>query len=134
MDFTFKKNDDLLHAAELSGMHYLDFTKYLLASLRQQGVEVTETEFYGKTLNHLLEDAGLLPIVVASKVLPRFSNKAFEAFAQLLIFSTSGDCPDCGSDVDYSDDSAFGKVYTEMSCSNKTCDYFKTTEPDWENL
>lgn len=135
MDLQIKRNNHLFSLCTASGHSEKVLNDRVIGSL--WGAEaINEDPYYlGMTVRELLKEAEFEEESFVISVLGEQTMSALELLNLTIVASNDeGKCPDCGSDLDCSSDAAFGIVWEEEYCMNSNCEYFSTTEPDWETL
>lgn len=65
-------------------------------------------------------------------VLGEYDEEIAFCLGRLKLKNVLCDCPDCGCEVEYRNEQAWGYHWQEKQCTNPSCNYATTTEPDWD--
>lgn len=130
------KNDDVFHVLSIAtGKTYQVLENLIFTSLMNEGVMDGDVQDAGLNLMFVAEQSGYSIEDIMEIVFPDLLGNT-EVSEMLMAVTFWGleenGCPDCGCEVETTEDGSDGVTWLEFECTN--CEYKSTDEPDWDCL
>lgn len=98
--------------------------------LKKLDIILEENDDMGKELSGIIEDYGHNLSSVTLLVLGRSDKQLNELFGSLYFKDVLDDCPNCGCETNTEYDGYGFSEYEIQFCTNSSCDYKNSNEPD----
>lgn len=136
MNVEIKHNKQLSELSSITGHSIKVLSDNLVGCLWGSGAIDQNFDFFGKSISDLLDSVNYNPIDYLDAATGNTKIQTYKLLPFLYLVNSNEDdrCPDCGFELNVKTDGAFGVVWEEHYCSNESCQFFATTEPDWDLL
>lgn len=133
METTIAETDSLRELSKLVGLPLDQLSKKIINSLIDERVISGDSEDFGNNINFSATESGyeILPLYkIVFGVEDLVTQEQVEFFGSLILIGT-GDCPECGGDLETEYDGDFnGRTWEDKKCT--VCDYAETNCPDFD--
>ena len=133
MNLQIKRNKHLFALCAETGISERVINDRVIGCLWAVAAIEEEPYYLGFTVRELLKKAYFEEEAFCIAVLGEETLSPLHLLNCSIVGSNEeGMCPDCGFDIEITNDGAFGFVWEEQKCLNDHCLYFSSTEPDLE--
>jgi hypothetical protein len=123
---------ELTRICEITKLHQIQIVPSIITRMQIMEIDLDSQNDAGLEISQIMEEMGYDLNGFCYDVLGQYNEELAFLIGKLKFKNVLDDCPECGCEVEEREEAAWDYVWEEKDCTNPSCDYALTNQPDWD--